>query len=148
MAITSFINYEVEIDFKPVYPSSHPNAGDEIGISFKLKSRECDAAKAIENKYARAATADQVVRQVNKEGVDDYKLAERLVDRMFEKMPEINAACIVSWDLAGDTLFDEDGSETKFTQKNKIKLLTDRRSAWLADQINAAIDGIAVFTKA
>ena len=147
MAITSFINHEVEIEFKPVYPEKHPEAGKEIGITFGLKSRECDAAKAVENKYARAATTDQVVRQVKKDDLDEYQMAERLVDRMFEKMPELNAACLTSWDFNGDVLFEEDGKETKFTDENKIKLFKDRRTTWLADQIIEAIEGIGVFTK-
>lgn len=145
MSITSRVNYETEIEFKPVWP----DGSGEIGITFNLRSRQCEAATKIANKYTKETIRDQISGQVNaskKVNIDD--MADRAASRIIEQSPMIDAACVSGWDMNGMALFDEDGKkETAFTPENVKKLFTDHRSRWLAEQISEAISGIEVFTK-
>ena len=145
MSITSRVNYETEIEFKPVWP----DGSGEIGISLNLKSRQCEAATKVSNKYTKETIRDQISGQVNaskKVKVDD--LADRAATRIIDQSPMVDAACVSGWNLNGMALFDEDGDKaTEFTPANVKKLFTDHRSRWLAEQISEAISGIEVFTK-
>ena len=148
MAITSRVNYETEIDFKPVWPDAK---GEEIGIVIKLKSRQCDAASKVAGKYTKDTIKDQIAGKVNagskKQSQDD--LAERAAMRIIEQSPMVDAACVSGWELNGMAFFEEDEpGETEYNAKNVKKLFTDNRSRWIAEQISEAINGIENFTKA
>jgi hypothetical protein len=146
MAITSFVNYETEIEFEPTWP----NSKEKVGIKFWLKSRQCEAAAIVASSYTKDTIKDQILaRSGGKKdgGADD--MADRAAVRIIEQSPRVDAACVSKWDLAGQALFDEDGDkETPFTPKNVIKVFTDRRANWLASQLSEAISGIENFTKA
>tara|TARA_R110000851_G_scaffold200201_9_gene351355 strand:- start:968 stop:1408 length:441 start_codon:yes stop_codon:yes gene_type:complete len=146
MAITSFVNYENEIEFEPTWPDSDK----KVGIKFWLKSRQCDAAVAIANGYTKETIKDQIIsRSGGKKDGGISDMADRAATRIVSQSPKIDAACVTKWDMGGQALFDEDGDKaTPFNKKNVEKMFTDRRSAWIALQLSEAITGIENFTKA
>lgn len=146
MAITSRVNYESEIEFRPVWP----DGSGEVGITINLRSRQCEAASKIASKYTKDTIRDQITNKVNAgKKTDPDDLADRAASRIMDQSPMIDAACVSGWDLGGMAFFEEDEpGETEYTPKNVRKLFTDNRSRWLAEQISEALNGIEVFTKA
>lgn len=145
MSITSYVNYETEIEFEPTWP----NSDEKVGVKFWLKSRQCNAAVEVSQGHTKAVIKDQILAQAGGKkdgGADD--LAERAATRIVSQSPKVDAACVSKWDLGGLALFDEDGEkETEFTPENVLKVFTDRRSSWIAAQLSEAINGIETFTK-
>lgn len=150
MSITSYVNYETEIEFEPTWP----NSDEKVGIKFWLKSRQCDAAVTVSQGHTKATIRDQILAQSGGKkdgGVAD--MAERAATRIVEQSPKVDAACVTKWELGGLALFDEDEEKeggtgvTEFTPENVLKVFTDHRASWIAAQLSEAINGVETFTK-
>lgn len=127
MSIGNIVNYETTFTLE----LEHPVTGEEIGVSFEVRSASSDESKATQRRQLDFISKQ---KQRNKEvNISTFE--------QFEK--EKAAACIADWDWKGQELHKGEGV-LECTKENIMKAMN---IDWIFDQVTRAAKDIANFTK-
>ena len=140
MAIVDLVDYDqtVTVDLK------NPRTGDLINVSFEVRSIDNEDAQAIIRK--RRAKAMSGMAQKGKDKPSDDDIAALLID-MIEPDGEILATCVTGWNWNGQE-FEDGKGVLEWSPDNARYVLTHPSTRWMRPQVQAAAQGIDVFSKA
>lgn len=127
MAISEIVNYDEGFTLELKDPR-----GNDIGVLFKVRSSECDEAKAV------------IRRMLNKRAAAQAKNKPYSVEEAERDEIERVAACIVDWEWGEQEYIRGEGAP-EFTKKNVVEILT--KEGWIFSQVHEFISDIENFTK-
>ena len=140
MAIVDLVDYDqtVTVDLK------NPRTGDPVNVSLEVRSIDNEDAQAIMRK--RRAKAMSGMAQKGKDKPSDDDIAALLID-MIEPDGEILATCVTGWNWNGQE-FEDGKGVLEWSPENARYVLTHPSTRWMRPQVQAAAQGIDVFSKA
>jgi hypothetical protein len=139
MAIVDLVNYDQTVTLDLKTPK-----GDPVNVSFEVRSIDnIDAQNLMRQRRAKAMSG---MAQKGKDKPNDDDLAALLID-MIEPDGEILATCVTGWNWNGQE-FESGKGVLEWSEKNARYVLTHPSTRWMRPQVQAAAQGIDVFTKA
>jgi hypothetical protein len=139
MSIVDLVDYDQTITIELKTPK-----GDDVGVTFDVRSIDNDDAQAIMRK--RRGRAISAMAQGGKTKPTDDDVAALLID-MIEPDGEILATCVVGWDWGGQE-FETGKGILEWSPSNARYVLTHPSTRWIRPQVQSAAQSIEVFTKA
>lgn len=127
MAISEIVNYDEGFELELKDPR-----GNSIGVFLKVRSSECDEAKAV------------VRRMLNKRAAAQAKNKPYTVEEAERDEIERISACIVDWEW-GDNEYIRGEGAPEFNKKNVNEILT--KEGWIFSQVHDFVGDIENFTK-
>ncbi|HEV7436863.1 MAG TPA: hypothetical protein VGO22_18670 [Pseudorhizobium sp.] len=124
---------EVSFDFEDTFTVEiiHPVSREKTGLEIEVASYRSERVKRIQRKLANAA-----IRENRK---NPKKIGT--VEEVEERTNEIVAASVISWNMT------RGGQAVPATPEEVMKIISDPRYFFIAEQVDAAADEDANFTK-
>lgn len=124
---------EVSFDFEETFTVEiiHPVTREKTGLEIEVASYRSERVKRIQRKLANAA-----IRENRK---NPKKIGT--VEEVEERTNEIVAASVVSWNMT------RGGQAVPATPEEVMKIISDPRYFFIAEQVDAGADEDANFTK-
>ena len=140
MAIVDLVDYDqtVTVDLK------NPRTGEPVSVTFEVRSIDNEDAQSIMRK--RRAKAMSGMAQKGRDKPSDDDIAALLID-MIEPDGEILATCVTGWNWS-DQEFEDGKGVLEWSPENARHVLTHPSTRWMRPQVQAAAQGIDVFSKA
>lgn len=126
MAIADIVKYESTFPLE----LTHPVTGEEIGVTFHIRSMSSADVKAVDRKIMNAAYVAKTSGKTPK--------IESLEKQTMERV----AATIAEWDWGGQELHKGEGV-LEYSKENCLKAM---QVDWIFEQVNKAASDIGNFT--
>ena len=134
--LSKIVEYERGFPVKLVYPAGHPQAGEEIGITWWLMHQDSPAVKKV---VGRHVIADRTLTALRMSGDGEDIPDEMYLDRENEKL----AAAVTKWDWGSNTFQGEKMGDV--TYETALKCLI--AAPWIFTQVHGASINLGNFTE-